>query len=666
MIAASKTQLEHFRGKLKHQLKLTKIKPYTLGSDYARKNFRIMSEAKGATTGPWKPRRWQIDISDAYTCIDYHEITWLKPSRTGASKIALSAITQCVDELKQNTLMYQPDDGDSEHFVKTEVDPLYQRLAVLQPIKLKNSKKYDTLIQKQFAGNIWHFLGGNTPKNYRRLSVDLVIIDELAAFLAEIGKDGDARSLARTRITESPLGKLICQSSPLVMPGCQITAAFNDADFQFKFYVPCPKCAHTQYMDFWEDGSKGIRWDQETKGLSRIKRARTACYRCTNPECEAEHSYYEMQQAIELGRWETEDRKHWLERGKVTNKKGQRTERRWHIGFQSNCFMSPAFSFEQFADEYLKAAKQMENGREGPMKTLHQNRLGRAWVENTSVTNINYRTIKHKNAIRYPDDGTFPEQIVASTMAVDVQGDRLEALDVGWAEGEECYAMRHTVIPGDTYRGEPWPALAELLRERRENPFKTETGREIPPFLVGIDHGGHWKEAVEQFCIDEGPREHLAIKGELGVDEMISKFPRKPQQSGCWLVMNATDTAKVLLFKRTDYARDKELWVNPGCVNFPKDDQEGYENFDERFYKQFASESRIINPNGKIEWKVSGRNEILDLMVMNLCLIKTAQLPQYGLKLKGSEDAERMLQRKKSRSRYDMRSYGKSLKTRKS
>ena len=652
-IPASKRQLDYFSSQISSVLEGSKILPHLRGSEFAEQYFSIASEAKGATTGRWKCRPWQRDILDVYNSIEYSGVVWLKPSRTGASKMSVATLVQAAADHKFNTLTYQPDDGDAELFVKTEIDPVLRDCEILQPLKMTDSKKFDTLTYKQLIGSAWHFLGGTSPKNYRGRSVDLVIFDEISGFPPEIGKDGDARSQGKVRITESPFGKHISHSSPLEMPGCQITEALKECDYVFNFWVPCPGCKKRQYIDFFEDGSKGVRWDMETKGLNATQRARTACFRCEH--CEKDFTYAQTQNAQDDGIWRTEDGKHWLDKGRVFNKHGHQNQRRWVVGFISNCFISPAYSFENFASDYMVAKAAMDAGREGLMKTLHQTRLGRAWVVDQAVTNIDYRTIRHKNAIPYPADGTIPEQILAITSQCDVQGDRVEVFDTGWAEGEESFQLAHTVLPGSPDKPHVWQSLKDYWTERF---YTTEGGRELQIYLHGIDHGGHWTDAVEKFCAEMGPREFLAIKGRLGWGEPVATFPRKPKQSGCWLVLNNTDTTKLTIMKRLAYERDEELWVNPGVMNFPEP-AEGYEMFDERYYRQLTAESRIIRPSGKPEWKQNGLNEVFDGVHMGLCLIRVAQMGQYGLELKNKGNVG-----KRKKSKYDLADVANQLRTR--
>jgi phage terminase large subunit GpA-like protein len=220
--------------------------------------------------------------------------------------------------------------------------------------------------------------------------------------------------------------------------------------------------------------------------------------------------------------------------------------------------------------------------------------------------------------------------------------------------------LSYEVLPGITDLSEVWDTLSLYWRERT---YTTDDDRTLPIYLHGIDHGGHWVENVERFCADHGPREFLPIKGRLGVDREIADFPRRPRDAGVWLVNNNTDTTKLTIYKRVEYERDVELWENPGCISFPVPQKNRYQNFDERFYKMITSESRLISPSGKPEWKENGRNEPLDLLSMNLCLIRVAQLPQYGLRLDGNEGRDLQPSSRRTR-RYDLRRLGRDLNTR--
>ena len=655
-VEISQVQLDSFSKSWEETLRLNEIVPYQRGSEFAEEHFIISPEAKGATTGPWRCRPWQVDILDVMNSDEFYEVVWRKSSRMGASKMICATLLQAAVQKKFNAIIYQPDDDSSDKFVKSEIDPMLRDCPSLQPLKMKDSKKFDSLQLKVFNGSMWHLMGGATPKNYRARSADLVITDEVSAFERDIGGEGDGRALSRTRITESPFGKQINVSSPKFMPYCLITQALNEMDFVFFYYVPCPDCGHMQYMDFFEDGSRGITWDNDTAGLTLDERCSTARYCCES--CEKKFTYLEMTKAQEKGKWITKDGKFWLEQGRVFDVNGHRNEKRWAIGFDSNVLISPAFSFSDFVREYLNAKEKYDNGNSGPMITFWNNRLGRAWVREKALTNIDYRKLI-TGAIEYPADGTIPGGILAITSAADIQGDRIECFTMGWGIGEESWMIDHTIFPGNTDQSEVWEMLELHWREKK---YITEHGVELHILLHGIDHGGHWTQTVEAFCRENGVREYLPIKGALGVDKNIADFPKTPHKSGTWLVTNNTDPNKTLIYKRLAYERDPEKEVNPGVMNFPLQTP-GYENFDKRFYKQVCSEVRNIKPSGAPEWLVSGRNEALDGISMNVCLIKVAQLPQYGLKLmQSANDVPHTRLRRKRR--YDFRSMGSRLNTR--
>ncbi len=665
----SDIQREAIFGAYRRANKGSKIKKPSLGNTFAEKHFYISPEAKGEYTGAWQSRPWQAEILNVMASFQNKELSWRKASRMGASKMMCALICQCAAELNLNVIMYQPTDDAMDRFVKSEIDPMFRDVKILQSLKLSNSKKYDTMSLKQLRGFMLHLLGGATPDNYRSRSADIVITDECSAFGQDIGGEGDSRALSRTRITESPFGKQINGSSPKSLPNCLISRALAEMDFVFKFHLPCPSCGVLQYMDYFDDSDEvGIIYDHKKSGkIAEI--AATARYACV--ECKAHHSYGEMINAQVGGKWMTDDGQFYIKGGLVYSGRNRVDgDDRWNIGMDSNSLISPAFTFSDYVSEYIPAKRRYGEGSVGPMKTLVNNRKGLPWEESDTI-----QTMDHKLFMTEPyPEGFVPEGVMAVFSAADIQGDRIEVGTVGYGAREESWWLDYQVFPGDTNKHEVWQRLEDYWHEKQ---FTTPSGRKLDIFLHGIDHGGHWSGTVERFCKTNDASRFIPLKGRLGHNKDVVDFPRAPsKQTGCWLTMINTDTTKQIVQKRMTYSMHgtekkvldhdqidddlAEMTVQPGRMHFPSYGP-GYELFNESFYKQMVSEVRLLKPSGVPEWVANGRNEVFDIASMNLALCRIAQTPRYGLDF-DVDVSDQVIANPKSRHRkYDFSQIGTGL-----
>ena len=664
-VEVSQVQIDAIISAFRRSNQSSKILKPSSGNDFANKHFYISPESKGEYTGQWTSRPFQVEILNAMASFENKEVSWRKSSRMGASKMMLSYIAQCAAELSLNVIMYQPNDPSMDRFVKSEIDPMFRDVKILQDLKLSNSKKYDTMSLKQLRGFMLHMLGGATPDNYRARSADVVITDECSAFDQDIGGEGDSRALSRTRITESPFGKQINFSSPKVLPTCLISQAIFEMDFVFKFYVPCPSCGALQYMDYHDDDEKiGLTYTVYQK--DKKKTLQSAGYSCT--ECRQKHTYAQMINVQHGGRWMTTDQKHYLKDGNVySGDFKMESYDRWKIGFDSNSLISPAFSFSNYLEEYLAAKKRYDEGSFGPMKTLYQNRKGLPWEEQETINKLDHKLFITEH---FADYGIVPSAAIAIFSAADVQGDRIEVGTVAYGPREESWWLDYKIFPGDTNKHEVWQRLQDYWYELN---FKDEiTGQPVEVFLKGLDHGGHWSDTVERFCRENGAREHIPLKGRLGHNNGAVDFPRTPsKKSHTWLTHINTDTTKQIVQRRligsmkTDFDIDIELdesYVQPGRIHFPEYGP-GFELFDEKFFKQMVAETRKLKPNGSPEWIQNGTNETFDIASMNLALCRISQLPHYGLKFDvDASDSIIIKPNASSKSRkYDFRKIGVSL-----
>ncbi len=90
--------------------------------------------------------------------------------------------------------------------------------------------KDNTLQQKKFIGSLLRVRGGKAAKNYRRISVDVALLDELDAFDSDIEKEGAPDSLAAKRLEGATFPKLVAGSTPKLKGFSLVDTRYSQAD----------------------------------------------------------------------------------------------------------------------------------------------------------------------------------------------------------------------------------------------------------------------------------------------------------------------------------------------------------------------------------------------------------------------------------------------------
>src|SRR3546814_1393377 len=153
--------------------------PMTL-TQWAEEHFYLSAESSYVEQ-KWEAGPFQRAIMACISNDDSREVDLKKSARTGYTKMVLAAIGYFAEHKRRNQALWQPADDDRDEFVKTELDPMLRDVKVMHrvfPAYLARHKD-NTLLQNKFLGSLLHLRGGQAAKNYRRISVDTVYLDEL-------------------------------------------------------------------------------------------------------------------------------------------------------------------------------------------------------------------------------------------------------------------------------------------------------------------------------------------------------------------------------------------------------------------------------------------------------------------------------------------------------
>ena len=614
-------------------LSFLKVKEPLTAVEWADQHFYLSAESS-YIKGKWKTRPYQIAILNAMGHPDIEEVNWEKSARVGYTKLIVAAIGYFIEHKGRNIALWQPDDGARDSFSKKHIAPMIRDVKPVKSIFpwLDQKHSNNTIESKVFeTQNQLYLRGGKAAKNFREISVDVAIYDELSKFDKDIEKEGTSLSLGDKRLEGSVFRKSIRGSTPAEHVSdewpCLIHEAASKALYYMRRYVPCPHCKTHQVL-MWAEGKKvgyGLSYDKEG---SIEDQARSAHYVCQS--CQERFYYKDYLVADEQGFWASEEGLKTYDGIIYFDEHGEVVEAPRSISFHCWSAYSHDSAWSRIISDWIR----YKGTREG-LKTFVNTTLGEVWIEDQGGLDP---VVLHRRREYYQAELPFDDCII--TQSVDTQDDRLEIETVAWFEGEERYSISYEILYGDLSQQFIW----DQLHKRLTRSFKTPNGSLIEPRIAMIDSGGHFADQVYKFCKRYGPRRFVAIKGASTSGKPVITMPKKRNEHGVFLGIVGTDTAKETLYSRLIQTIESEVPHAPGMWHWPMTDE-----YPQQYFDQLTNEKRTlkyIKGRPTIMWDANKkRNEPWDLAVYNLAAIRHLQA-RHGIDLSlyktkpDTEDAE--------------------------
>lgn len=570
--------------------------------------YRWISTEASSQPGQWKTDRvpYLREIMDAISGREYQDITIVKCSQSAGTEVLLNACGFYMDQEPSAILVIQPNVKPmAEGFSKTRVAPMVRDCVRLRD-KVKSPRARDsgnTILQKSFPGGTLFIMGANSPAGLASNPIRIVLADELDRWPASAGSEGDPLGLAAARqITFRHRKKTVKVSSPGNEGESRIAKEWKASD-QRHYYMPCPHCGHEQPLE-WRDsdghpdivagkGESRVSWEKDGDGDDVIHRTDTAIFVCR--DCGGAIDDTHKAGMLAAGRWV----KH--------NPSSKRA------GFHISGLMSPWVRWTELAAEWILVHEDEEL-----RKTFFNTKLGLLYSpsgQEVDPTKLGSRAIEYPVA----PDGTvlLPMGVALLTAAIDVQGDRIEVLIVGWGEREESYLIRLERLYGDPEQADVWERAGALL----DREWKHASGVSLRVRVCFVD-SGFSQDAVFGFVKSRPGGRVFASKGVENAKQPLSRAS-KANRDGI-KVFSINPTA----FKDVLFSRLRRKHAGPGWLHFGKAEQTGA---DETFYVQFGAEKRrvqwvnnkpvvkYVNPSKK-------RNEAIDLYVLSLAALRSLGL----------------------------------------
>lgn len=556
--------------------------------EWADDHMVIPKKSGAAEPGPYRTDRTPYArevmrcLSPTHPC---RRVVVMGASQMLKTQVALNWIGASIHQAPANILALFP----TEKLVKRvshrigeaikSVPVLNERVAAPRSRDSRN-----TIDTKEFDGGTLHLATARSASNLSEISCRYVYGDELDRWEIDVGGEGDPIELAEARTSTFGFNaKIYFSSSPTIEGLSLIDKLYRGSD-QRRYYVPCPHCDHMQTLE-WER----VKWNDDAS------EAWVVCIECGVMIDESQKT-----QMLANGEWRSENP---AAAGGAT------------VGFTISQLYAPLGwqSWANLAEKYLQAKQALEKGDKGPMQVFYNTRL--ALCFDAADERVAADTLK-KRAEAYALR-TVPKGALVLTAAVDVQGNRLEVVIMGWGEGLERWVIDYSVITGNPAEDDVWQELDNIL----QTPLFNQYRKPMAISACGIDSGGHYTQDVYQFVRPRRRRKVLALKGASRPGKpVISSKPSlvdlnwrgKAEKLGAELWMIGTDTAKDWLITRWNFID------GPGAIHFSNE-------LPDTFYEQVTAERKLIRyrkGHAISEWvKTPGEpNECLDLCVYNLAM----------------------------------------------
>ncbi len=521
----------------------------------------------------------------------------------------------------------------------------------------RSQKTGDTNTKKDYPGGYLYFGHANNHKNIAQVDLRYLFLDDLDQMKGTSLESGDLLSLIEKRMSSyETTYKEFLISTPLLKATSNIEPAFLKGDQRF-FNIPCP-CCHEKIVLNWtvkvdEKNTGGIVWQTDNHGNLIEKSVGYVCQLCAGFFKDSQ-----KQKIMNSGLWLPTANPIW--------------EGYYSYHLSTLYAAAGMFGWVKSVREYVECTPPNQPRNENIYKTFVNTRLGLTYelpTNDVRATDI-MKNIRPYNIGMVPESLSIADgngKIVLITLGSDCNGKmkpthddndaRLDWEIVAHSENGSTYSIEHGSIgtfkplQGNvvtdrihwTYEhnkpNSVWTVF-ELLLNRK---FKTDTGREMPIGIAGIDIGAYSTNAVYPF-LDKTNFNIVGVKGEKELTYFLFNKDTKTVKRG--LERNDIYILQVGLIKDkiSQYMQLKWDKYNekqpPYFMNFPEPagGLYGFENY----FEHYESEQRVLSKNSAgqevYRWEKknsASQNHLFDCRVYNIALKEVLVLKmakEFGLK----------------------------------
>lgn len=503
-----------------------------------------LSPESAHQSGRWKTLPYQKEIMDAFTDPRVGKITVMKSARVGYTKILNQVVGYHIHHAPKSILMVQPTVEDAQGYSKEELTPMLRDTPALRGVvaETKTRDSNNTILKKTYPGGFISLVGANSARGFRRISVPIVLFDEVDGYPPTAGSEGDQIKLGSKRAEWFWDKKIAIGSTPTIKDLSRVENSFKESDQRY-YYVPCPFCSEFQPIEF-----KNIDWPKGEPGKAALK-----CIKCGEL---IPHS--KKRAMVQRGEW--------------------RASKPFsgHAGFfiWAGYSFAPNATWAHIAADFLESKNDPER-----LKTFRNTTLGQTWEEKgdrPSWQRLASRAEPYK-ITKVPAGGMI------LTAFADVHDNRLDVVVRAWGRSEESWLIYWTRIYGDVSTDEPWLQLDSILSLE----FMHESGVGLRIVSCGVDSGDN-TQIVYNCCRKRGPVVFATYGSSRRGQPIIGKPAKKDVdyqgavlKNGIQIWPIGADTAKNIIYQRLNQTEP-----GPGYYHFPL-------GIDNEYYRQLAAEKLV-------------------------------------------------------------------------
>ncbi len=541
--------------------------------------YRILSSSASAEPGHWRTARtpYLREIMDCLSPYDpAQRVVVMAGAQIGKTECGNNWIGYVVHHAPGPMLMVQPTVEIAKRVSKQRLAPMIAATPVLRErvAEARSRDSGNTVQVKEFEGGLLIVTGANSSAGLRSMPIRFLFMDEVDEYPGDVDGQGDPVALAEKRTETFSRRKTLLTSTPTIKGLSRIEREYLGSD-QRRYFLPCPTCGHLDHLTWRDLGHHRMEWEE-----GRPETAHMVC-----GGCEARVAERHKTEMLMRGQWRP-----------TAPSDGH------SVGFHLSALYSPMGwkSWEQCVAEFIRA-------KEDPfrLKTWVNTVLGETWEERGDSVAAGALTARLE---RYPAE--VPTGVGALVAAVDVQGDRLEAVVKGYGAGEESWLIAFTQIHGDPAREHVWLELDKFLIQS----FDHESGQKMRVECTVVDSGGAHTEHVYRYARARANRRVFPIKGGSIAGRPLVDRPSRHNRYQVFLFVLCVDTGKDIVLSRLHIPSS-----GPGYVHLP-------DWVDDEYLAQLTAEKAIrkyVKGRGAVrEWvKLRERNEALDLEVYALAAL---------------------------------------------
>ncbi len=432
-------------------LKILKPPELLTVSEWADKH-RILSEQDSSSPGHWRTSKtpYLKKVMDAFNDLSIYDITFCAGTQLGKTAAEQNMIGYAISQDPGPMMIVYPTEKLAEFTSKRRLKPMFK---LTESIKTRFFERESKRLELSFESMYIALVGANSPSDLSSRPVRYIFFDEIDKFPAWSGAEASPIKLAEERTKTFYNRKIVKVSTPTLKTG-YIWQAWEKADMQYNYYLPCPHCGESQVLEFSQ-----IKWPEDMD-ISQVKN--NAWY-----ECKFCHNAIYDRQKIQMLRDGT-----WKGNKKVTGKVRK-------VAFHMSSLYSPWLSFGDVASEFLES-------KDVPSLLMNfiNSWLAEPWVDKSSKLKSD---IVMEKQLPY-DRGRMPEDAQLITCGIDCQLDHFWYSVRAWGPHLTSWLV-------DYGRIETWADVETVI-----NRSYADSNGEVRNVNLACIDSGYNTDEVYSFC----------------------------------------------------------------------------------------------------------------------------------------------------------------------